>query len=351
MDSCAKVSLIIPVYNVEKYIDECLKSILKQHCQDFEVILIDDGSTDSSGHICDFYVETDPRFHVIHTDNNGIGAARNLAMNHMKGEFCFFLDPDDVLEDDSLSYLIELIEKTQSDMALAVTRQFRGDYVTANNPKPTETVYDGRIGIIENVLFDKNDLKPLSRKSESSKVTYEFFSTLYRTDNLKKNDIHFLPISYGEDTYVCFKSLLTSERVVTSSKIVYSHRRNPTSTTFQYHSFYLDETKEYYRFYLGLFEDFAPAYLPRAKEGLDAQYLRRCLSAIERELLMSPPHRTVKEKVETIRQINADEKFREMFTFANMKYTSPGLIRWSLISIKLGMYPWTVAIISKVRRI
>lgn len=332
------VSVIIPVYNVEKYIDECMQSVLHQEHQNFEVIMVDDGSTDSSGSICDKYVALDKRFQVFHTENKGIGAARNLAMENMKGEFCFFLDPDDVIETDTLSYLVNLIEDSKADVALAVTRQFRGDYTIADHSAPTEAVYEGHKDICEKVLFDKNDLKPLPRKTEESVVTYEFFSSLYRVDNLRNNNIHFLPISYGEDTYVCFKSQLTAKRVVTSTKIVYSHRRNPTSTTFQYHPFYLDETKEYYKYYLGLFEQYAPEYIQRASEALDGQYLRRCCAAIERELLMSPKEVTYNDKINTISHIRADEKFKKLLTWGNLKYVARGNMKPVMTSVKIGLY-------------
>lgn len=337
------ISIIIPVFNVDKYIVECFESILSQEHQKFEVILIDDGSTDNSGKICDEYAAKDNRFKVFHTENRGIGLTRNLGMDKMSGDYCFFLDPDDVIEPDSLSYLLSIIEKNNADIALSVTRQFHGDYVQVGKEDIKETVYYGKTAICEQVLFDKSDMKPLSRKSEQSKVTYEFFSSLYRTDFLNKHNIRFLPISYGEDTYVCLKTLLNSSVAVTSTKTTYSHRRNPTSTTFQYHPYYLDETKEYYRYYIGLFEDFAPEYIERATEALDGQYFRRCVSAVDREIFMSPQARTTKEMNSTIRQIRKDKKFRSLCTFENIKYINQKITRIVLYCIKFGIYAPLVA--------
>ncbi len=331
------VSVIIPVYNVEKYIDECFQSLIGQIHQNFEAILIDDGSTDNSGIICDKYAEMDNRFSVYHTENNGIGAARNLGLEKARGEFCFFLDPDDVIEADSLSYLVNLIEDNNADIALAVTRQFAGEYKPVGEENVVETVYNGYRDICEKVLFDKSDLKPLDRKQEPSRVTYEFFSSLYRMSLLNEKNIRFLPISYGEDTYVCFKYLLNSNIAVTSTKKVYSHRRNPTSTTFQYHPLYLQDTKKYYNFYLELFEKYATEYLPMAKEGLDGQYFRRCISAIERELFMSPKEYSAKQKIKTIKTIKKDKKFREMFTYKNLKLVN-GKMRLIVCMIKIGVY-------------
>lgn len=332
------ISVIIPVYNVEKYIRECFDSLLKQTYSNFEAIVIDDGSTDQSGSVCDEYAKKDDRFRVIHTENNGIGAARNLGLDTATGEYCFFLDPDDVIETDTFCYLVGLLKNYDADMALGVTRQFKGDYTVPAEPQPVETVYYGHTDICENVLFDKSDLKPMGKKREPSIVTYEFFSTLYRMKSLQKNGIRFLSISYGEDTYVCFKSLLTSQRVVTSTKTVYSHRRNPTSTTFRYHPYYLSETKEYYRYYIQLFYDYAPEYLDRGKEGLDGQYLRRCYSAVERELTMAPADRPTREKIKVIREITNDKKYRELSTWNTLLRNNISITKIVTISMKLRIY-------------
>lgn len=330
------ISVIIPVYNVDAYISECFDSILAQEHQDFEVIAVDDGSTDRSGMICDAYAAKDARFHVIHTENRGVGQARNLAMEQMTGEYCFFLDPDDVLEPFTFRYLLQLLKDNNADIALGVSKNFR----VAIQREPFEAreyVHRGKTELIEGVIFDKNDLKPLERKTEKSVVNWEFFSSLYKTSLLKEKQIQFLPISYGEDTYVAFDYLLEAKTAVTTSTPVYWHRRNPTSTTFRYHPNYLDETKLYYRYYYELFEQKAPEYLDRVRIGLDAQYYRRCISAIERELFLSPPECSAEEMSNTIFTVRNDPKFQEMFTLKNIRRTAKGRFRMILYSFKLGI--------------
>ena len=350
MKQTPKVSIVIPVYNVEKYIDECFQSLLAQDHTNIEVIIVDDGSLDSSAVICDSYAESDSRFRVIHTKNRGIAASRNTAMKFMSGEYCFYLDSDDVLETGSISYLVNLIENTNSDMALAAIRQFSEDYSPVDKSPVNETIYDSRQEIIEKIMFDKADLKPLYRKSEESEVTYDFKSTLYRVEKIFANDIQFLPITYGEDTYVCFKSLLTSNKVVTSTMVVYSYRKNLTSTTFQYHPELLKETLDYCCYYIGLFEEYAPEYITQAEEGLDGTYLFRCLASVEGELFYSPLDKPIRDKIKTVRQIRNDKKFKKLFTFESMKYTSGGVYRMILIGIKLRLYPVIVSMISIIRK-
>ena len=103
------VSVIVPVYNAEKFLKETIESVLAQTYQDFELILVDDGSTDGSGSICDGYARTDERIKVVHQANKGLSAARNAGLDIMNGDACFFLDSDDAA-------LPNLLEKTVADM-------------------------------------------------------------------------------------------------------------------------------------------------------------------------------------------------------------------------------------------
>ena len=103
-------SVIIPVYNVEKYLDQCIQSVLNQPFKDFEVILVDDGATDSSGKMCDGYAARDSRVQVIHQENGGLGQARNAGLCAAKGEWILFLDSDDYWTDNGLQLIAEKIK-------------------------------------------------------------------------------------------------------------------------------------------------------------------------------------------------------------------------------------------------
>ncbi len=107
-----RFSIIVPIYNIEEYLDECITSILGQKMTDFELILIDDGSTDSSGQICDKYAETDNRVTVIHKENSGASVSRNMGISHAKGEYIVFVDSDDSFKNDEvLDNFCKQIEK------------------------------------------------------------------------------------------------------------------------------------------------------------------------------------------------------------------------------------------------
>lgn len=115
--SC-KVSIVIPVYNVEDYLEQCINSVLHQTYEDIDVILINDGSTDASGIICDKYANTDARIRVVHSENNGLSAARNKGLDMVSGDYIMFLDSDDVMYPTAVEGMVNAITKTSADMVI-----------------------------------------------------------------------------------------------------------------------------------------------------------------------------------------------------------------------------------------
>ena len=113
-----KISVIVPVYNVEKYLRKCIESILNQTFREFELILVDDGSTDSSGKICDEYALKDSRIKVIHKENGGASSARNAGLDVAKGEYIGFVDSDDWIEMDMYGELYRLIKENNTDISV-----------------------------------------------------------------------------------------------------------------------------------------------------------------------------------------------------------------------------------------
>lgn len=116
MNILLKVSIIVPVYKAEPYIRKCIDSILSQTFTNFELLLIDDGSPDNCGKICDEYAELDTRVHVFHKENGGVSAARNLGLDHAKGDYVCFIDSDDWIDPDMLETLIGWEQKKQTDL-------------------------------------------------------------------------------------------------------------------------------------------------------------------------------------------------------------------------------------------
>ena len=115
------ISVLVPVYNTNQYLPRCIDSILGQSFTDFELLLIDDGSTDGSAKICDAYAEKDSRIRVLHKENGGVSSARNLGLNEAKGEWVVFVDSDDWISDNCIKLLTEPLRNKEFDIVV-------GDY-------------------------------------------------------------------------------------------------------------------------------------------------------------------------------------------------------------------------------
>ena len=132
-----KLSVIVPVYNTEKYLRECIDSILAQTFTDFELILVDDGSTDGSGIICDEYADKDPRVQVIHQQNGGATVARRSGVRIARGEYVTFVDSDDWIDSDFYAPMIEKIKETGADVLVCNT-------LTSDFGPSTATILDAK---------------------------------------------------------------------------------------------------------------------------------------------------------------------------------------------------------------
>ncbi len=125
------ISVIVPVYNVEKYLERCVKSIVAQTYKDLEILLIDDGSTDKSGKMCDDFQQTDSRIKAFHKQNGGLSDARNYGIEHSSGEFISFVDSDDYIDEKMLETLHRLIIENDADLAVCSAMDvFEGKEVT-----------------------------------------------------------------------------------------------------------------------------------------------------------------------------------------------------------------------------
>lgn len=205
-----KLSVIVPVYNVEKYLLECVNSIQTQTYKDLEIILVDDGSKDKSGEICDEIAASDPRVSVVHKQNGGLMAAWKTGVTYANGEYIGFVDSDDWIDEDMYSVLIESAEKDKADLVVCglVKEYENGQQIYAGNI-PKQGLYIGKEieEKIYPVYFSGNNYA--SRGITVNKVT-----KLYKREIL----IDLLSglsdeISIGEDLLTTFKYLIKSKRV------------------------------------------------------------------------------------------------------------------------------------------
>ena len=149
-----KLSIIVPVYNVEKYIRRCIDSISNQSFEDFELLLIDDGSTDNSGKICDEYAKKDKRIVCIHQENSGVSAARNKGLDIAKGDYIGFVDSDDYIHKDMYKELIYHLEENNADVSICSIILTFENYAKPKENTGKVQVFCGKKTCYENLLLN-----------------------------------------------------------------------------------------------------------------------------------------------------------------------------------------------------
>ena len=193
------ISIIIPVYNVEAYLDDCINSLLKQTYKNFEVILINDGSTDNSGIICDQYACKDNRIKVYHKINEGVSIARNFGLEKAKGEWVCFIDSDDWIKDETLEY----VSKYWHNKDLI---QFGYQQI---DDMSKETIYLSKIP--SEILEINNSVYFSSTQLYHPAIC----GYIIKTNIIKSNNITFpIDIKYGEDQAFIIKALISSHNIL-----------------------------------------------------------------------------------------------------------------------------------------
>lgn len=214
------ISIIVPAYNIEKYLSDCIDSILSQSFADFELLLVDDGSTDRSGNICDEFAAKDTRIHVFHKSNGGVSSARNTGLRNANGEYITFVDGDDVIPPDSLETLIKLASP-DTDMVMA------GYEATGANGIKLET----QPNIISRYITWEQALAETFKPTDFGYQGY-CFSKLYRSSVIKDNSLKFDEnIKFNEDrlfvvNFICHSKM----QVAYTTRVVYSYFLREGST-------------------------------------------------------------------------------------------------------------------------
>ena len=212
-----KISIVIPVYNAEKYLDACLSSILEQDMHSYEVILVDDGSTDSSPLICDRYSGTDSRFRTIHKPNGGVSSARNAGISLAQGEYLMFVDSDDALAPDALS-LMSSLTKEYPDIVVGGFNIYQGE-IPYGTIIPFESEFFPAAGITEFFEATMHRLGELFRGP---------WAKLYRSSLVRKHSLHFDEnLSYAEDKLFVYQFLNKVTSAAAVDAPVYEYFRRP----------------------------------------------------------------------------------------------------------------------------
>jgi glycosyltransferase involved in cell wall biosynthesis len=265
------ISIIVPVYNVEKYVRRCLDSILAQTFTDYECILVDDGSPDNCPAICDEYAAKDKRFIAIHQENAGVSAARNAGLGIAKGEWIGFVDSDDWCDTGMFQFLYENAIKHNADVSICGIRYIRDGNTIIKKNKVSDLILDSKNAILK--LFDPNYYGGFP------------FNKIIRTTYINKYNICYdKNLRFFEDGFFFFNIFKHINSVIYSSTPYYYYFQHTQSVTNRFRKEGIsDQDKEtLYKFeeMISLENDREIRYKLLAAEALIAVYLcRNCIFA------------------------------------------------------------------------
>lgn len=213
-----KVSIIVPVYKVEDYIHRCMNSLLSQNFSSYEIILVDDGSPDNCGVICDNYAKQNNHVKVIHKSNGGLSSARNAGLLEAHGDYVFFVDSDDWISSDAISTLYSIASKSNADIV-------SGSYVIA---KDERKIRDSKNNV---TVYSRDQAMEFYLKTGMSNIISEYpaWSKLYKRNLF--DDIQFPQGQLYEDVATVFKLIKKSSIYAKTEKVIYYYFRNSSSIT------------------------------------------------------------------------------------------------------------------------
>lgn len=220
------ISVIVPVYNVEQYLEKCVKSIINQTYKNLEIILVDDGSTDNSGKICDNLSSMDNRIKVIHKENGGLSSARNVEMKIVSGKYIAFVDSDDVIISNFYEHLYNMLIKYDADIAEAEFLRISSE----------------EIDNVENILKENNKNIKISEVSNTGKEAIKIIYGIKEDPYVKKvvvwnklykkellDNIMFPEGKLHEDEFTTHKILYRANKIVSSNMYIYGYIQTKSS--------------------------------------------------------------------------------------------------------------------------
>lgn len=212
-----QISVIVPVYNVEKYLPYCLQSLERQIYKGFELILVDDGSPDQCGKICDDYAKSHANTIVIHQENQGLSVARNNGVKRSIGEYITFIDSDDLVSDDYLSTLYELIIKYEADISVGKLCAFWGEATASYKPNKNKPY----------IIYEYETEKALEEMMYGLKYGVQGCNKLFRRQLVEM--VHFPVGKLHEDQGTMYKIVNQSRKLVYINKPIYFYRQREDS--------------------------------------------------------------------------------------------------------------------------
>lgn len=213
------ISIVIPVYNAEKYLRACLDSVLAQTYKNWEAICVNDGSSDNSAKILEEYAAKDARFHIINQPNSGVSTARNTGLQQTTGKYLMYLDSDDIWHPQTLEILQNVMEKSNADMGCFKYQEVYPD---------TKIIYNNYMVDSDFKLCKTPLLSFIHRKIKTGILIW---NKIYRTDKIK--NISFCNLKQGEDDVYSLSVLLKISSIAMLDNVLYYYMQNPQSIMHQ----------------------------------------------------------------------------------------------------------------------
>ena len=267
-----KISVIMPVYKVEEYVTKAIESIQAQSLRDFEFLIVDDGTPDKSGEICDQYAKDDPRISVIHKENGGAPSARNIAIDKAKGKYLYFMDSDDWAEPTMLEDMYNLAEASQAQLVIAgfyIDTYYKPDKYMTTDYIPEDAVYQTKEEFRRDAykLFDKNMLYPPWNK-------------LFLREFIVENKLYF-PTTFWDDFPFNLSVIKDIEKVAVTSKQYYHFlRARSESETSKYVPQMYEKREEEHSWMLGLYRYWGVKD-EASREMIARRYIDRLIGCFE----------------------------------------------------------------------
>ncbi len=221
VDTEIVISVVIPVYNVEKYLERCIESVVNQTYNNLEIIIVNDGSTDASLEVANRMKAKYPKLIIIDQENSGVSSTRNAGMKAANGDYIAFLDSDDWVAPDCYEYMLNLIKKYNADVADIMTMQVDTDHPTVPAVAEKIEIYDG-MDILEHYLY--------RGMKETKGAPFTVWRKLYKR-SLFSNEIHFAEGMINEDICFNYKVLSKCKRIVVSNQIKHFYFQRKTGLT------------------------------------------------------------------------------------------------------------------------
>lgn len=304
----SKISIIMPVYNVEKYVAKTIESVLAQTFKDFEFFAIDDGSIDNSGKICDEYAKKDSRLKVIHKKNGGAPEARNVAIEKANGKYMYFIDSDDWIEPEMLEMMYNLAEENNADL---VVTGFKMEYY---NKKSGYVTYENKI---KDIVYDERQFKNSAYNYLNNSILSLPWNKLYLADRIKNENIRF-PNTKWDDHHFNMEYLMNIGTVVMSSITMYHwyRSRKGSETMINYSDPKMfSKRKEHYMHIKKLYEHWNMENDEKSIDAICSYYVGRLFQCIQE--LTDNKSIKYKDKRKKIQEILNDEETKYALKYSN----------------------------------